>query len=203
MELVDYFNEFSHIYKEFFDIPYRVTMGKVKEEYENTFRSLPSLMDSLYNDINESKVRGETILYVRSSSVKIGDEFKATLKLWPAISADEGERMAITFKDIEELNDYRSVNMLMDRDSVLIFSCYCVFLYLSYCSKVRGSEEDVFLEFCSRKIPNIFDEVRGVKFRIQFENLFGLNYYRIIGKGLVDSVIKTAKKVLYDEKNSN
>lgn len=202
MELIDYFKEFSHIYKEFYDIPYIVTMGKVSEEYEKIFKPLPSLMNSLYSDIEKSKVCGKSILYDRSSSVRVGDEFKATLKLWPAISADEGERMAITFRDIEELNDYRSINMLMDKDSVLIFSCYCIFLYLSYCSKVRGSEELVFLEFCSRKIPNIFDEVREVKFRIQFENLFGLNYYRIMGKGLVDSVIKTAEKILYDEKNS-
>ena len=196
MGLVEYFKEFSNIYKEFYDIPYRVTMGKVKEEYKKIFKPLPSLMDSLYSDIENSKVCGKTILYERSSSVKVGDEFKATLKLWPAISADEGERMAITFREIEELNDYRSINMLMDRDSLLIFSCYCVFLYLSYCSKVRGSEEDVFLEFCSRKIPNVFDEVRDLRFQIQFENLFGLNYYRICSRYLVKSTIEVAEKLL-------
>ena len=196
MELVEYFKEFSNIYKEFYDIPYRVTMGKVKEEYEKIFKPLPSLMNSLYSDVEGSKVCGKSVLYDRSSSVRVGNDFKAALKLWPAISADEGERMAITFRSIEELNDYETVNLLMDRDSVLIFSCYCVFLYLSYCSKVRGSEEDVFLEFCSKKIPNVFDEIRDLKFRTQFENLFGLNYYRICSRYLVKSTIEVSEKLL-------
>lgn len=201
MELVEYFDEFCSIYEGFFDIPYEVTMSKVMEEYMKIFKPLPSLMESLYLDIKDSKVGGKTVLYEALSREEVGYEFKAALKLWPTLSEAEGDTMGVTFGDIDR-HQYGCTMMLMDRDSVLIFSCYCIFLNLSYFSKIKSSEDSAFLELCSRKIPKIFDEVKEMRFRTQFEDLFGINYYKIMGKGLVDSVIKTAKEILYNEKIS-
>lgn len=193
MELVDYFKGFRHIYDEFFDIPYRITMGKVKEEYWKIFCELPSLMNGLYCDIEESKVCGKTIIYDRSSGSEVKEEFKAALKIFPKIS---GEDFRISFGSIQSKVEPECLTILMDRDSVLIFSCYCIYLYLLYCSKVRSSEESAFLELCSKKIPNVFDEIKEIGFKIQFEDLFGMNYWRITSCNFVNSVVDVASSLL-------
>ena len=190
MELIDYFNEFSHIYDEFFEIPYRVTMDRVEEEYKMVFGKLPSLMNDLYKDINSSKISGKTIMYDRDKG--ISNEYKAALALRRG-TKDKG--LNISFYKIH--GDMSSdLILLMDRNSVLIFSCYCIFLYLSHCSKVGISDDYPFLELCAGKIPNIFNETCELKFGIQFRKLFGMNYFRVINCDFVYDVLEVAKEIL-------
>lgn len=191
MELIDYFKEFNHIYDEFFEIPYRVTMEKVEEEYRGIFSKLPSLMNDLYKDIGSLKISGKTILYDRDKG--ISDEYKAALVLKGATKNDR--ELKISFSKIYGDISY-GLPVLMDKNSVLIFSCYCIFFYLSYCSRSKISDGYPFLELCSRKIPKVFDETTEMKLMVQFEKLFGINYFRVMNGDFVYDVLEVANEIL-------
>lgn len=123
---------------------------------------------------------------------EISDEYKAALALRRG-TKDKG--LNISFYKI--CGDMSSdLILLMDRNSVLIFSCYCIYLYLSNCSRITISENYPFLELCAGKIPNIFNETSELKFNDQFKKLFGMNYFRVINCDFVYDVLEVAKEIL-------
>jgi hypothetical protein len=188
MGAIEYYKEFMSIYNKIFEIPYEVTIDKIDDEYHKTFLCLSELSIKFGKDLSERVIRGNSQI-VRNDKV---DPLDVSTKVYLG-NLYSNEYLSVSLD--KRCKSWSTEAVSMDRDSLAIFSCFCIILCLYNCS-VDQSDNNPLLELIGNKIPKFLEKEEYNKFCMEFRRLYGMNSFRVRSIGFTGEVIKVAEDKL-------